>query len=575
MKTAFRAIALVSGFALTLGVSISPTAVSAEVTMKTLGQHVAEQSRLARAGWDPATGISRKAWASALADETVKVGKSGRAFVIEPRLSEAELSAATERAVPVHTGISLANALSLNSRPGSLRTIYLDVNGHDVTGTAWDDNDYFGSSGASRKIPGYNIQGKSNNYSTLERQRIVDMWSSVAEDFAMFDVNVTTQAPSQSALDRTNVFDTQFGVRVVVSNSSNKIAQWCGCGGVAWVGVFNHYPGLDLGSGPDWSSHRDYSTAFAFSQSGMTGKTLSDIVSHEVGHTLGLIHDGGVNEPGGGVEVYYLGHPGWAPIMGAGYSQPLVQWSDGTYTTANNPEDDLAVIQTFGLDPLADDHGDASNVATPLQLNVVGTGVISTRADVDSFSFVPLTNTVTVSVALPSRSPNLDVSLVITDSLGNTIATINPAFSVVSAILATGLSASSVVTVVPGDTYFAAIDGAGFGSGAEDGYSDYGSIGDYQIAVLGEAISPTGTPTISGRAKVRRWLTASVGVWMSGTTLTQQWLRNGRNITGATGTTYKLKSADRGKRISVRVNATKLGYSPATVTSLKTARVRG
>jgi hypothetical protein len=131
------------------------------------------------------------------------------------------------------------------------------------------------------------------------------------------------------------------------------------------------------------------------------------------------------------------------------------------------------------------------------------------------------------------------------------------------------------VTVVPGDTYFAAIDGAGFGSGAEDGYSDYGSIGDYQITVLGEAISPTGTPTISGRAKVRRWLTASVGVWMSGTTLTQQWLRNGQSISGATGTTYKLKSADRGKRISVRVNATKLGYSPATVTSLKTARVRG
>jgi hypothetical protein len=565
---------MVIGFALTLGVSISPTSVSAEVAMKSLGDYVAERSGLARAGWDPATGISRKAWASALADETVKVGKSGRAFVIEPRLSEAELSAATERAVPVHTGISLANALSLNSRPGSLRTIYLDVNGHDVTGTAWDDNDYFGSSGASRKIPGYNIQGKSNNYSTLERQRIVDMWSSVAEDFAMFDVNVTTQAPSQSALDRTNVSDTQFGVRVVVSNSSNKVAQWCECGGVAFVGVFNHYPGLDLGSGPDWSSHRDYSTAFAFSQSGMTGKTLSDIVSHEVGHTLGLSHDGGDNLSGEGVEDYYMGRDGWAPIMGAGYSRPLVQWSDGTYTTANNQEDDLAVMQTFGVSLLADDHGNASNAATPLALDVAATGVITTPTDVDSFSFVPLTNTVTVSVALPSRSPNVDVSLVVTDSLGNTIATANPNFSAESAILADGLDASAVVTVTPGETYYAAIDGAGFGPGTATGYSDYGSIGDYQITVLGEAISPTATPTISGRAKVGRWLTATIGVWMSGTTLTPQWLRNDQNISGATGTTYKLKSADRGKRISVRVTATKLGYSPATVTSLKTSKVR-
>jgi hypothetical protein len=75
-------------------------------------------------------------------------------------------------------------------------------------------------------------------------------------------------------------------------------------------------------------------------------------------------------------------------------------------------------------------------------------------------------------------------------------------------------------------------------------------------------------------AKVGRLLTATIGVWMSGTTLTPQWLRNDQSISGATGTTYKLKSADRGKRISVRVTATKLGYSPATVTSLKTSKVR-
>jgi hypothetical protein len=306
----------------------------------------------------------------------------------------------------------------------------------------------------------------------------------------------------------------------------------------------------------------------------MSGKTLSDIVSHEAGHTLGLSHDGGENVPSGGVEDYYLGRDGWAPIMGAGYSQPLVQWSDGTYTTANNQEDDLAVMQTFGVDLLADDHGDASNAATPLGLDVVATGVITTPADVDSFSFVPLTNTVTVSVVLPARSPNVDVSLVVTDSLGNTIATINPNFSATTAILATGLDASADVTVVPGATYYATIDGAGFGTGTTTGYSDYGSIGDYQITVLGEAISPSATPTISGRAKVGRWLTATIGVWMPGTTLTQQWLRNDQSISGATGTTYKLKSADRGKRISVRVDATKLGYSPATVTSLKTSKVR-
>lgn len=563
MKNRFRQMTLAGVLTLALGVSLTPTAVSADERIQSLGEAIAGHSRSARVAWDPSTGISKKAWSSTLVDDAVKIGESGRAFVVEPRPTSAEVFARSDRAAPFSTEVSLASAFSLHSRPGSLKTIFLDMNGHNVSGTQWDDNDIFGNSSSSRRIPGYNIQGKSTTYSSLERQKIIDLWSSVSEDYAMFDVDVTTETPSQSALDRSSAGDTRFGVRVVVSDESNKIANWCGCGGVAYVGVFNHYAGKD----GDGTSHYGYSPAFAFTRPAFGGKTISDIVSHEVGHTLGLSHDGASEE-------YYEGHEGWAPIMGAGYEQSLVQWSNGTYTSATNQEDDLALMQAFGASLLLDDYGDTSNSAQPVELNVVETGLISTRTDVDVFSFVPLTSTVDVSVALPSRSPNLDVNLVVTDSLGNTIATDNPGFQALSATVSSGLSASVTLSALtPGDTYFAKIDGVGW-PGAVEGYSDYGSVGEYQLVVLGEEISPTSTPVISGSTKVGRTLTVNVGTWMPGTTLTKTWRRNGSTISGATGDTYKLKSADVNKRITVRVTATRLGYSPATMTSAPTAKVR-
>ncbi|WP_216905048.1 zinc-dependent metalloprotease, partial [Synechococcus sp. CCY 9618] len=68
--------------------------------------------------------------------------------------------------------------------------------------------------------------------------------------------------------------------------------------------------------------------------------------SHEVGHTLGLTHDGA------GSTEYYAGHGGtgptsWGTILGAPYlgdDENLTQWSKGEYYGANNSQDDLAVI---------------------------------------------------------------------------------------------------------------------------------------------------------------------------------------------------------------------------------------
>jgi hypothetical protein len=81
-------------------------------------------------------------------------------------------------------------------------------------------------------------------------------------------------------------------------------------------------------------------------------------------------------------------------------------------------------------------------------------------------------------------------------------------------------------------------------------------------------------PTISGKAKVGKKLTAKPGTWQpSGVTFTFQWLRDGQAIPGATGSTYTLKKADKGSKLRVKVTGSKAGYVSASKTSASTARV--
>lgn len=82
------------------------------------------------------------------------------------------------------------------------------------------------------------------------------------------------------------------------------------------------------------------------------------------------------------------------------------------------------------------------------------------------------------------------------------------------------------------------------------------------------------TPKISGTATVGKTLKVTRGTWTKSTTLSQQWLRNGKAIPKATGTSYKLTTADAGKRISVRVTGKKSGYTSLAKTSARTAAVK-
>lgn len=64
------------------------------------------------------------------------------------------------------------------------------------------------------------------------------MWQRVAEDYAPFDLDVTTEYPgSEDFLVRASPADQAYGIRVLVSPIGAVIKP--GAGGVSYVGVFS------------------------------------------------------------------------------------------------------------------------------------------------------------------------------------------------------------------------------------------------------------------------------------------------------------------------------------------------
>jgi hypothetical protein len=104
------------------------------------------------------------------------------------------------------------------------------------------------------------------------------------------------------------------------------------------------------------------------------------------------------------------------------------------------------------------------------------------------------------------------------------------------------------------------------------GYGSASAVSASTAAV--PAIANKKVPTITGTAKVGHTLSAKVGTWTpSSLTYRYQWLRDGAVITGARGSTYKLTSASKGHRISVRVTASRTGYTSVSKRSAATAKV--
>ncbi|MFE2040850.1 Tat pathway signal protein [Streptomyces sp. NPDC059477] len=90
----------------------------------------------------------------------------------------------------------------------------------------------------------------------------------------------------------------------------------------------------------------------------------------------------------------------------------------------------------------------------------------------------------------------------------------------------------------------------------------------------GDAPKATKAPVISGTAKVGRTLKATKGTWTPApTSYTYQWYANGAAIGGATKSSLVLKSAQKGKKITVKVVAKRTGHKDGSSLSKPTKAV--
>ena len=420
------------------------------------------------------TDVTRAEVVKLAKDPDARVDASGRILFVDEGLVPEPGSIATyanptsEVIAAAATPLTSSDTFNLESRPGSQHTIYLDFNGATVTGTAWNNTD------STINVQAFDRDGDPSSFGDFELAFIQEVWAQVAEDYAPFDVNVTTKDPGADAYTRSSESDTTYGSHAVITN--DIVSTVCdGCAGVAYFGAMLSTNNASLS--PAWVfTHRMYEGDDLW-----TGSLYAAVtISHEVGHNFGLSHDGKSSE-------YYGGQGIWAPIMGGGQTRPIFQWSNGDYASPTNTEDDLSIIAA-STPLIADDHGDSLAGATATSLASPITGLIGTRDDEDFFKISGASGTLHLRVSPAVYAPNLDIQLELLDSSGSLLTSSNPTATEPATRTdynnkaLKGMGAWIDYTVSPSQDVYVVVSGVGNGVATDTGYSDYGSLGQYTLS---------------------------------------------------------------------------------------------
>ncbi|MDB9406332.1 M10 family metallopeptidase C-terminal domain-containing protein [Microcystis sp. CS-574] len=400
------------------------------------------------------------------------------------------------------TSISNAEVFNLSSNPFSSKTIYLDFDGYNTSATAWNAT----SLGADRisSIAVFSLDSiVSTAYSQAEFDAIKEIFRRVAADYAPFGVNVTTKTPTFDQITRSSTSDSAYGTVVSIGNIGS---QWSGAGGIAYVGIY------DL---VDTTNY--YKPALVFPSRLGTAKNIAEAASHEAGHNLNLSHDGQ------GSTEYYTGggsSPGWAPIMGVGYSKQLTQFSRGQYSNATNTENDFLQIRGEGIGRYVEGtpNTDLASAQT-ITLNSTGYGGAfewitlasddgNTGIDYDYFKFTaPAAGSVNISVNnalifskdgtnfigedLPAGYGNLHLDAQILNASGGVLADWNNN----ALVDVTGLTYSGLVA---GQNYFVKVGPNSTLPDQSFGETTWGSLGAYALRIQADTKSISIAKTTDG-----------------------------------------------------------------------------
>jgi len=404
--------------------------------------------------------------------------------------------------------VNATTAFQLHSRPGAAKTLYLDFKGHTTPTGVW------GGNVSPIVIPAFKLSGTTSTTDQLNLNAIRDIWLHVSEDFAAWDIDVTTQTPSLTARGQRCV----IGGSVVTDFAPhfNPVKDLTGVMGISLMNFGSVLNGNDANN-------------FVFLSNGITSMspTTSNYeitilcVAHEVGHTFGLYHWGETTAGTG--WAYTKGHSvagftgvaSTGPIMGSselpGWPNAcnLNQWSKGDYpyaivyfgndnTAPTGMQDDVAIISAKATKLVGanDDHGDTLATATVVSgTSITAGGIIADSTDVDLMKITPgvgaLTLTATPHLKYRNLNGNLKIGLSLLNSAGVTVAKAYPTNS---------MGATLTYNVTTGGDYYIKVNGLGYDPtktganqvwtntgvtgtvvGTSAGFSNYGSLGRYGV----------------------------------------------------------------------------------------------
>jgi hypothetical protein len=318
----------------------------------------------------------------------------------EDRLVPAPLTGGS----PIVTDITFLSPPALSSLPGAAAKIYLDFDGNH-------ESDWFIKSGTTEYhysdvvTPAFDTDGHPGWFTGTEMGQMTDVWKRVAEDFAPFNIDVTTIDPGD--------FSDKKGLHVVIGGSDS---DWLGLGtsGISSIGSFSDSaPNVVFVFSKDIASWSAAGLADGDGTPIEITPAVATTASHESGHSFGLLHQsvwvGGIL-----VEQYNPGSSDRTPIMGNNLCSDRTTWYNGKSVTGMIQSDMPTIASAANGFGYRLDSDNTFGTATSLVSSggkLSGSGIVSTTIDKDYYRFDTTGGMFTFTAAVADVGPNLDVRL--------------------------------------------------------------------------------------------------------------------------------------------------------------------